>query len=319
MYEFTRPGGLKDQIAECRRLELTTDPNDYGDITRVNEYCRNVSETTTEVMISTYENNTAHGWFDITHPSADPFPPSYLVGFLNQHWVQAALGVPVNHTAISSAVYNAFQSTGDHTRQGMLEHIASILSSGIKVHLMYGDRDYACNWLGGEASSLKIPWEHQSDFAEAGYTPLVLSPVHSAGLTRQYGNLSFSRIYQAGHLVPSYQPEAAYEVFMRSLRNRDIATGTVDLGKVWEKGEEYATWGPRDTWWMKSEVLPGPEPECYVLMVGTCTEEQREWLRDGTAVVKDFILIGRENGTESESRTEKWRSAGEQIPLGLSE
>ena len=32
------------------------------------------------------------------------FPPPFVVGFFNQHWVQAALGVPVNFTVSSNSV-----------------------------------------------------------------------------------------------------------------------------------------------------------------------------------------------------------------------
>lgn len=200
--------------------------------------------------------------FDITHPGQDSFPPAYLIGYLNQHWVQKALGVPVNHTVSSAAVSQAFSNTGDIVRAGLLEDIAYILDHGVKVSMLYGDRDYACNWVQGEKVSLKIPWSSQADFEAAGYMPLVISPVHSGGLTRQYGNLSFTRVYQAEHLIPSYQPEAAYKIFMRALLGKDIATGSVDLHEVAAKGGQYATNGPSDTWWMPSEILPAPQSEC---------------------------------------------------------
>jgi hypothetical protein len=44
-------------------------------------------------------------------------------------------------------------------------------------------------------------------------------------LVRQYGNLSHIRTYQAGHAIPSHQPETAYKIFTRALFNMDIATG----------------------------------------------------------------------------------------------
>ncbi|KAK5132829.1 hypothetical protein LTR08_008631 [Meristemomyces frigidus] len=295
MYELGRPDGLEDRIRECRRLERELDRNDYGDVARVNEYCRRTAEAIRNVTSDVYLANAQHGWYDITHPAADAFPPAYLLGYLNQHWVQKALGVPVNHTSASRAVYDAFTSTGDMIKGGLVEHMAYILDHGVKVALLYGDRDYACSWLGGEKSSLNIPWAAQSRFHAAGYTPLVLSPVHSGGLTRQHGNLSFTRVYQAGHLVPAYQPEAAYQIFMRALTGRDIATGTVDLRAVAAAtGEEYATEGPGDTWWMASEVLPAPAGECYILDEMKCTEEEQSWLYDGTAVVKDWIVVGRD-------------------------
>ena len=82
-----------------------------------------------------------YGWYDITHPLADPFPAQYFLGYLNQPHVQKALGVPVNFTTSSSAVGRAFVGTGDHPRSGMLKDISYVLQSGIKVALMYGDRD----------------------------------------------------------------------------------------------------------------------------------------------------------------------------------
>jgi carboxypeptidase C (cathepsin A) len=44
-------------------------------------------------------------------------------------------------------------------------------------------------------------------------------------LVRQYGNFSFSRVFEAGHEVPAYQPETAYEIFRRAMFNLDIASG----------------------------------------------------------------------------------------------
>jgi hypothetical protein len=74
----------------------------------------------------------------------DPFPPEYYVGFLSQHWVQAALGVPLNYTESVTSVFEAFQITGDYPRGGFLEDLAYILDQGIKVAMVYGDRDYVC-------------------------------------------------------------------------------------------------------------------------------------------------------------------------------
>ena len=135
-----------------------------------------------------YLNTQKAGWFDISHPGRDPFPPPYAAGFLNQAWVQKALGVPVNHTFASFAVGASFTSTGDMVRGGLLEDIAYILDHGVRVAMIYGDRDYACNWVGGEFASMKVPYKHHIDFARSGYTPVVLDSFRSAGLTRQYGN-----------------------------------------------------------------------------------------------------------------------------------
>lgn len=68
----------------------------------------------------------------------------------------------------------------------------------------YGDADYTCNWFGGEAVSLAINYTHKQEFAASPYEPLLYEGVRY-GEVRQFGNLSFSRIYEAGHEVPYYQ------------------------------------------------------------------------------------------------------------------
>lgn len=62
------------------------------------------------------------------------------------------------------------------------------------------------------------------------------------GEVRQYGNFSFMRIYEAGHEVPFYQPEASLELFRRVLGNLDIATGETTLtGTYNTTGQPNAT------------------------------------------------------------------------------
>ena len=223
---------------------------------------------------------------DITHPLADPFPDKYYIGYLNQHWVQRALGVPVNHSMLSVTVSAAFQSTGDMIRGGILNDIAYVLDNGVKVALVYGDRDYACNWLGGEASSLRVNYTGTEGFHNAGYSPIEISPFYSGGQVRQYGNFSFSRVYQAGHAVPSYQPETAYKIFMRAMFNKDIATGRIDLS------DDYSTKGASSTWHIMNDVLPPPKPECYILEPSGCSEELYAAVENGTAIIKDLFVIG---------------------------
>lgn len=105
----------------------------------------------------------------------------------------------MNYTAGSQAVGYAFEATGDMARGGFMEAIGYLLESGVKVALMYGDRDYACNWQGGERVSLAIDYTGSEQFATAGYTPINLDQSTIGGQVRQYGNFSFSRVYQAGH------------------------------------------------------------------------------------------------------------------------
>ncbi|MCJ1435632.1 hypothetical protein MMC27_005007 [Xylographa pallens] len=114
------------------------------------------------------------------------------------------------------------------------------------------------------------------------------------------GNLSFSRAYQAGHMVPSYQPETAYEISVRTMFNKDVATGQTQVK------DDYSTVGPPSTFHIKNDVLPAPEPESYILSpLWTCTEEQYAIVKNNTAVIKDYKVVGYlaqdiDSGTEAQ-------------------
>lgn len=105
--------------------------------------------------------------------------------------------------------------------------------------------------------------------------------------------MSFSRIFQAGHGVSAYQPETMYHLFERAVFGRDVATGEVELAA----NASYATEGLSDILGVKNEV---PEPLariCYVYGAPlTCTPEEIEALRDGTAVTENFVLVSPKAG-----------------------
>ncbi|KAH9893796.1 carboxypeptidase S1-like protein B [Xylariomycetidae sp. FL2044] len=287
---YERPGGCRDQIDECRALSLVWDPENRGVNATVNEVCQEAESFCGSDVRGPYLELSGRNYYDLASRDPNPFPAPFYYSFLNQPHVQRALGVPLNFTQSSSAVSSAFRSIGDYNRPGWVEDLASLLDGGVKVHLMYGDRDYACNWIGGEAVSLAINHTEAEQFRAAGYTDIVVNDTYVGGQVRQYGNLSFSRVFQAGHEIPAYQPETAYQMFMRALFNLDIATGTVDTAAP--GGEpEYATEGPADTWAIKNEDPPDLLHWCYLLDLGsTCTEEQIESVVNGSAVIVDYII-----------------------------
>ncbi|KAL5360366.1 Alpha/Beta hydrolase protein [Aspergillus floccosus] len=291
MRAWSKPGGCKDQILECRRLAAEGDPQMFGNNATVNKVCGKADQYCSNQVEGPYTQFSGRGYYDISHLNPDPFPPPYFFGFLNQHWVQGALGVPINFTESVNSVYEGFSSVGDYPRsdvRGYLEDLAYVLDSGIKVALVYGDRDYACPWNGGEEVSLLVQHAEAKQFRAAGYAPLRTNASYVGGMVRQHGNFSFSRVFEAGHEVPAYQPETAYEIFHRAMFNRDIATGKVNTAKH----ESYSTRGPSSTWNITNAVPDSPAPTCYVLQLTTyCTEEQVQSVVDGTAVIKDYIVV----------------------------
>ncbi|KAI9728081.1 MAG: hypothetical protein M1834_007797 [Cirrosporium novae-zelandiae] len=205
-------------------------------------------------------------------------------GFLNQHHVQKALGVPVNFSLLSQAVYGGFRATRDGDRTGFLESISYLLSRGIKVALVYGDRDYICNWIDGELVALKIKYEGWLN-SDVGYEKLLVGEQELwKGMVRQAGNLSFTRVFQSGHEVPSYAPEAAFALFSRSMHSVSLSNGIAD--------SHYVTHGPASTWHIKNKVREAPKPECYILDPSTFTEDVWEAVKGGNITVKEWRVVG---------------------------
>jgi len=73
---------------------------------------------------------------------------------------------------------------------------------------------------------------------------------------------------------------------MRAMFNRDISTGLIPVF------DEFTTFGPSSTFHVKNKVPDNPEPKCYILAPGTCTPEQYATVKDGSAIIKDFFVVG---------------------------
>lgn len=123
----------------------------------------------------------------------------YLKPWLNTAPIQNAVGVDLNYTS-SNLIYTAFTISGDFAI-GYLKDVEKLLEWDVQVSLVYGDADYICNWPGGEALSLAANWTGAEAFHNAGYTNLLVDG-KAYGETRQYGKLSFTRVWEAGHEVP---------------------------------------------------------------------------------------------------------------------
>ena len=284
-----KEGGCNDQIYHCRNMSLTYDPENTGHNVSVNKICQVAEDYCTKNVRVPYNRYSGRNYYDYATLDPDPFTPKFHQGFLNQPHVQQALGVPLNFSQSSSASSAAFRFIGDYNKPGWLEDLAYLLESGIKVTMAYGDRDYACNWLGGEAVSLAINYTNTSDFHAAGYTAIQTNDTYSGGQVRQYGNLSFSRVYQAGHKIPSYQPETSYKIFMRALNNLDIATGTVPVTSA--DGSLYSSVGTPDTWAIKNEPPAQPLQYCYILDPDTCSKAQIDSVLNGSACIKNYLIV----------------------------
>ncbi|KAL9124920.1 MAG: hypothetical protein Q9217_005800 [Psora testacea] len=287
---YLSASGCQQLIQRCRNALDGSDPRNEGDVGTVNQACRDAQDSCQKTVITPFVTS-GRDPYDVTQKMPDAFPPSTYLEYLNDADVQAAIGVVVNYTQSNDAVNSAFQHTGDGQRGNSIDQMSSLLSLGVRVALIYGDRDYLCNWLGGEAISFAVAARSPAyaPFYSAGYADIVVNNTYVGGAVRQYGNLSFSRIYSAGHLVPAYQPETAFTVFTRIIMGSDLSLGeTVDLSTYKSNGPANATYAAKP---------PNQEdPVCWIRDIkAKCTEDQKRKLQNGDGVIINGVLYDAES------------------------
>nr|POE47314.1 carboxypeptidase s1 like a [Quercus suber] len=302
--EYDGTGRCMDQIQACRTAMNSTDPEGFGDVAATNALCLQAQYTCTNVTAA----YIAAGFnpYDIREKLPSPHPSAAYTEYLNQAGVLAAIGAKVNYTESSKYVQQGFIATGDTIRGGQIEDIAYLLRQGIRVALLYGDADFICNWYGGQAASLAVAGalpdypvsnssnaidalggtSYASGFASTGYAEIVVNSSYVGGAVRQYGNLSFSRIYDAGHLIPYYQPETAFTVFTRIIQGDDIATGdTIDPSS-------FGSVGPANSTHTNTAPTASSTPTCWVrAWNATCSTEDLDAMLAGSGTVANGIYF----------------------------
>ena len=218
MQSYFGLNGCLEQMLHCQ--------NPSAEDKNVTAICAAADLFCSENVEYLYYDFSGRSSLDIRHAESDPIPDvTSFKNFLNQESVQIAIGVPINFTAASAVVDHAFKASADAPRGTFKQNLEYILDNGVQLVLYFGDADYVCNWMGGEAVSLAMNYNDQDNFRQALYDNFTVNGT-SYGQVRQAGNFSFVRVYEAGHLMPYYQPEAALSLFNRAIFKQDLASGT---------------------------------------------------------------------------------------------
>jgi len=137
--------------------------------------------------------------------------------FLNDATTQETLGVTGRKWVECDSMVHTYL-LGDWMTN-LMPQVAEILDqTDIEVLVYSGDKDWICNWRGGEAWTLATKWGDQETFAAQEYESWSVNGT-AAGEMRQHGNLHFLRVYEAGHMVPMDQPENALAMLTRFIQN----------------------------------------------------------------------------------------------------
>jgi len=184
-------------------------------------YCNNA--------IMTPYMQTGMNPYDIRSPCEDNENLCYtglgwITEWLNKEEVMTALGVEVStYESCNMAINRDFNLHGDWMKP--IFKVVPKLLEEIPVLIYAGDADWICNWLGNQAWVHALEWKGQKDFNDVELEPLKLNSDDDEGYgqVKTSGNFTFMRIYQAGHMVPTNQPEASSDFLNRWLAGEWLA------------------------------------------------------------------------------------------------
>ncbi|KAJ3520428.1 hypothetical protein NM208_g13708 [Fusarium decemcellulare] len=134
--------------------------------------------------------------------------------------VMEAIGANTRFAECDDTVYNNMGATGDGARS-YLGPLADVVKRGINTLIWAGDTDWICNWEGNLWAANALEWPGQSEFKDKAFQNYTVDgKVH--GRYKDVDNLTFLKVYGAGHSVPYYQPETALQVFKQVMQKKPL-------------------------------------------------------------------------------------------------
>lgn len=96
---------------------------------------------------------------------------------------------------------NANVDTGSRSYVGPL---ADVVKRGINTLIWAGDTDWICNWEGVLWASYALEWPGQKEYVAANFSNYEVDG-KPRGRYKTVDNLSFLKVWGAGHSVPYYR------------------------------------------------------------------------------------------------------------------
>ncbi|KAF9043005.1 alpha/beta-hydrolase [Panaeolus papilionaceus] len=140
-----------------------------------------------------------------------PFPPEDYIKFLRRAEVVTAIGAVGTYRECANAPFALFSKTGDDART-LLPQLSKLADSNLRILLWHGDADINCNWLGGHASALALEWHGASKLSKLDFKNLTVAGEVVAAV-KEVDEFAFMRVFGAGHEIPAFKPQAAFEIF----------------------------------------------------------------------------------------------------------
>lgn len=145
----------------------------------------------------------------LCYPGMDP-----IQDYFNRDDVKQSLGADTSVTyQLCNSDINEEFTRGHDSVHLTTTNVTNLLNNDVAVLAFNGDKDIILNWLGTQEWTRNLNWSGKSQFDEAISSPQ--SWKHSnkqLGTAANYEKFTFLRVFDAGHMVPHDQPEAAYRM-----------------------------------------------------------------------------------------------------------
>lgn len=149
---------------------------------------------------------------------------SWIETWMNDPKHKVALGVnpEQSFTSCNTQVNQAFALQGDGMHNSAIL-LPELVNDGVRLLVYAGNADMMCNYMGNERWLEQLDTKFYDEFSSAkavpwfsGQTGKLVGEVRNAGGAGfTAGNITFVIIYEAGHMVPYDQPEAAIDMFTK--------------------------------------------------------------------------------------------------------
>ncbi|KAF8602051.1 carboxypeptidase C [Ceratobasidium sp. AG-I] len=168
----------------------------------------------------------------------------WIETYLNNDKVKAELGAVAKREfkSCNMKINQAFMMQGDgmHNAASLLPEL---VEDGVRLLIYAGNADFMCNAIGNLEWLEALETSFQADFKaakKAPYIPLSSKTNKPAGFVKTAGgkglftagNVTYVQIYEAGHMVPFDQPEAALDMFVRWIMDVPLTLTTGDAAKM---------------------------------------------------------------------------------------
>lgn len=144
----------------------------------------------------------------------------------------------------------------------ILQHAADNNNAAVQLLFFNGIHDIVCNHVGNERYLERLPWEHAADWVKAeryAWVAATEEPGRVSGYMKEYQNLKFLKILEAGHMVPMDVPGVALDMMKLFTYSGSFDTSKQNL-PTGGSGKDEATCPICPTCLERDSAVPDPPP-----------------------------------------------------------